>query len=1811
VASYDAEINLIVSGFRQIRELEDRLTGIQNTIEEINDLGANAVMGRSTDMSSYSRVLRYLESSRNAIANQAAEQQRANASTRQQLLLYSQLNQEQSRFRRRSSAFTEESRGVRETNSRVIELTTQLRSAQRAFGQLFAEADIQGVRTINSEISSLLEELREINRVATGVKNVGANTGQLQAQADRWQMEVRALRQRASLLSENEEILARLLTAERNLIELRNADMTFREDANVRLGRQELANAAFLIKTEEDLANRRRKDASDYERQLQKQTQAIQQQAKQFGSLLKEAGKVSSAIFNAVTFDNGAQIAKGAKNAAIRGGVGLGALGLGKAAFATSGAIAAMAQQTASQAAGFKGLGMLDPMTALATTNQAIIKTFGSIGGAINDALGGVPGIVADMLSAIGQIPDSLGLAAVAAFAFAPAIKSVSTGLYNLGKAAGETKIGSAVNQFLTNVNPLATAAYGSIEALTNGLDQLRGKALNLQQIAAESKALTEQLNDAYEKLPLALPAAGQTSFKGAVEYSPRIGAFVGGGARSIQRQAAGPEVAGALQQAYQNAEFLADATGKFASRSQMAADSSRLFAEGLGQAASEAKTIADYLEQAAQLQTVSESSTQRFIRQTRERGRVILENQKSEQIARERSALLLGGQYSIQQVPARGELFPGGRTETRQPDYRAMLNQAAQAQQAADQSLNTLRQRAIESLNLPRSVIDAMTEQQKLAAANEQIERRTLGNVSEGVAARRTALGVMRQEQVTQASINAENERSVEIIRARNRELRATPVAAMSPAERIPNYPNLEGATLDPESLRAQRRRRIEIGRLDPLERFYAGFQPRRQAARSARATSEGLIGGAFPLLFGQGLGASVGGGLGGALGGFAGGGLGFGLSLIGTALGTAFDTTIQKAKELGDALRDSSKTFDLVKERALFSSRETEKLATKLQEAGYTASAATLAQQEIISKIGVGGAQSLEHLSDASDKLNRAWAEFTLQLQAALAGPMAGLLEWITAIIAAGNSVGREATRQSDILAGLSPKDRKRLLAEQSKILSGINIFNEAGARQEVSRLYTRFAPLAKSGRTVGADQQQQQLNEAINAYQKQLEAIDIGKSLRDQVRQAAREQQDLDKQRADLVRSYEENIAQIRKRVEDEIARRRFSILEKENQLLDLQGQNRLKALQIANKQFIAGAGAGERPEVEQAAKRAAEIVAQFTEGQVSAEEEAAKIKRDAALDARKFDYEAAQFKANIEQEVSRLNIETARRVAEINEQVRRRNEEYNSNRFSLEKAIAKVQYRRTLDELDAARAANDKELEILRARNSSDLQTLDRIQFLENLSNIYMSQREVLTKGQKELEKIAPPAKLRGVGAVGGGGVPTTNLDEFITKEGKTLEKITQEQLSRVFLQSEESLLDFKSQSDQLVKDLYAPLRAINLGVGDELKESIRYTELLRTGVRGVVAEKIIELEKTKAITKAQLQATSALVKTRLEQEQTRLQSDKTLTDTNRQTVINTIQGLKYLQNKLDTALAAIDGDSAQTERDIRLADRGSQIRDFVNQATSDLNDLESVAIRVSQSIGDAVGQSLTSGVTSLIDGTATAQEVFANFMKSIADVLMQEAAKMIATYTAIGIAKMFAGIFGSAGGSGAAGGGGVSVNPATGAINPVPSLGGLAQAANGAYFSGGMSYFANGGMFTNSIVKSPTLFKFADGGALRSGVMGEAGPEAVMPLSRGSDGRLGVTADIRPAMNRYRQATGSHDGSAQDGSTESTGGAVTTAPASIDVRYTVERINSVDYVTADQFQRGMQQAATQGAQRGEQATLRRLQQSSSTRRRLGM
>lgn len=91
---------------------------------------------------------------------------------------------------------------------------------------------------------------------------------------------------------------------------------------------------------------------------------------------------------------------------------------------------------------------------------------------------------------------------------------------------------------------------------------------------------------------------------------------------------------------------------------------------------------------------------------------------------------------------------------------------------------------------------------------------------------------------------------------------------------------------------------------------------------------------------------------------------------------------------------------------------------------------------------------------------------------------------------------------------------------------------------------------------------------------------------------------------------------------------------------------------------------------------------------------------------------------------------------------------------------------------------------------------------------------------------------------------------------------------------------------------------------------------------------------------------------------------------------------------------------------------------------------------------------------------------------------------------------------------------------IALRPVTGALSGLIAGGlgaamgaGMPFAAGGAFSQGRVRPFAKGG-----VVAGPTAFPMRGG----QGLMGEAGPEAIMPLARGPDGRLGVqSAGARP------------------------------------------------------------------------------------------
>jgi ribosomal protein S30 len=222
---------------------------------------------------------------------------------------------------------------------------------------------------------------------------------------------------------------------------------------------------------------------------------------------------------------------------------------------------------------------------------------------------------------------------------------------------------------------------------------------------------------------------------------------------------------------------------------------------------------------------------------------------------------------------------------------------------------------------------------------------------------------------------------------------------------------------------------------------------------------------------------------------------------------------------------------------------------------------------------------------------------------------------------------------------------------------------------------------------------------------------------------------------------------------------------------------------------------------------------------------------------------------------------------------------------------------------------------------------------------------------------------------------------------------------------------------------------------------------------------------------------------------------------------------------------------------------------------------------------------AIGDAFASSFRSIIDGTKSANEAIADMLSSVAEHFMDMATQIIAKQLAIIAYGLIMKALG------------VGLNPSQ------DGIGGLSI--------GSPSEFGGGNLFSQNLAGA-TGATFAEGGYVSGptrALIGEGGePEYIIPESK-----------MRESMARYsRGARGGSvipENGGGSGTMDASGGTAVTAP--IDVRYTVERINSVDYVTADQFQQGMQQAANQGAKQGEQQTLKRLQMSSSTRKRLGM
>jgi hypothetical protein len=266
-----------------------------------------------------------------------------------------------------------------------------------------------------------------------------------------------------------------------------------------------------------------------------------------------------------------------------------------------------------------------------------------------------------------------------------------------------------------------------------------------------------------------------------------------------------------------------------------------------------------------------------------------------------------------------------------------------------------------------------------------------------------------------------------------------------------------------------------------------------------------------------------------------------------------------------------------------------------------------------------------------------------------------------------------------------------------------------------------------------------------------------------------------------------------------------------------------------------------------------------------------------------------------------------------------------------------------------------------------------------------------------------------------------------------------------------------------------------------------------------------------------------------------------------------------QALQFLEieNQLKAqGITLTDGDAEAIRRKIAEIQKLTKKQEAIN-----------AKLQMEKDLFDGMANTVAGAFSSAFDAAVSGTENLGEALKGLGADLLATIGKMLIMYA---IAQALGALGGTDG---------------KGVFSFLAKGFGFKGAKDGAYWPGGFEAFADGG-----VVTSPTM-----------GLIGEGGePEYVIPASK-----------MRGAMSRYAGGARGNSvipGSSAEGGTEQ-GGVATMEP--IDVRYSVERINSVDYVTADQFQAGMARAAQQGAVQGERRAMRSLKNSSATRRSVGI
>ncbi len=783
---------------------------------------------------------------------------------------------------------------------------------------------------------------------------------------------------------------------------------------------------------------------------------------------------------------------------------------------------------------------------------------------------------------------------------------------------------------------------------------------------------------------------------------------------------------------------------------------------------------------------------------------------------------------------------------------------------------------------------------------------------------------------------------------------------------------------------------RRNENAQQQRFERTISGIRKRKRNERvqelrqrrdqRTNAVGSGIIGGAFPLLFGQGVGASIGGAAGGLGGGLLGGNLGFGLSLVGTALGAQFDALSEGAKETAKALARPAENFKELNENLRLFDRAAAQSIQASIELGRAEEANAIIRQRVAQSIGVDGVRSLDELNEAAKTADKAFAELGLQLQAFVAGPLAAFLR---ALAEGGKEQGtyfKNNERIRKLQGLLDPADREKLDREIFKqsfkvdTLFGIPTGVKQGDQDKIAKILDKFeeiiAYLPKPEVDEAKQTPQDKLNQNISKLQDGLKTLStkqtvlgISDSFLKAEEDRAKAQRDNDKQRADIIRSYEESLASLRESVERRVQQLRLQTIQKENDAINQRVRNQLQALQTQNAAAASdreteAIRAGTAPEIFAGTEGIQQAFAQLKEQQLSLEEEKARLQRETALEVLKITLDGEKFRFDITQRVAKLNLSTARQIEAINLNIETANNIATKYRFDLEMAIAKAR----LDVVEAEAKLTRLTL-VDSAPGSAGVQQVQQL-------------LDAIRDEKLELDNFKQPAPLPLVEAPQLGGVDIAKEVEAVNKLVEANRQLLAVKLQNLELKNKDVLQDTAIQTNNAILESE---KGVNAELANRQRIQSEIEESRKLQSKGLNKEQADQLARFRTGQNIRI---ATLKKQKTDLEQLRVQ----------------FAGNADAVDLIDNSLANVDTTLAN------VISKGNQTEELIKKQAEGLALVKEIAT----DIGAQLASGITSALVDAVEGTKSLGEAFqelaADILKAIGEALI-----LAAITKAIGVA----------------------------------------------------------------------------------------------------------------------------------------------------------------------------------------------------------